>query len=77
MVTQPDYNDMIKRNKEYNEAKNKGKCPRCRTWCIKNDMVSVSTGTYCNSFCAYNSLISMRDNLNQEAMNFLLRREPR
>jgi len=77
MMTQQEYDNMIKRNEEYQKAKNKGKCPRCMTSCIKNNMVSVSIGTYCNGFCAYNSLIESIDSLNQEAMRFILRREPR
>ncbi len=76
MVTKEEYDAMIKRNKEYNLAKNKGKCPRCGTLCIKEKMVAVSTGSYCNAFCAYNSLFYRKKDLEQEMLQFVLRRAP-
>ncbi len=77
MVTQQEYDDLIKRNKEYQQAKNKAKCPKCGSDCIKNLMISVSTGSYCNNVCAYNSLVLAKKNLEQEILRFLLRREPK
>ncbi len=77
MVTQKEYDDMIARNKEFNRAKNIGVCPRCGQKCIIPKMVAVSTGSYCNSFCAYNSLIARKNDLEQEALRFVLNREPR